>query len=355
MKKTLITCALGGVVALATPTLYAAQTSHIAVVTEPVQVHQASQSLTLVGKLAAKESVMIASEVTGRVNMIAVRENQDVTKGQLLIHLDDDKARAAQAEAQAYLSNEQRKLREFERLVKRNAVTLTELDAQKSNVAIAQARLNAEKANLKDRHISAPFAGTVGFLDFSIGRLVNAGDELLSLDDLSKMQLDLQVPERYLEQIHLGMEVKAKTAAWGDRTFIGQVIGVDTRINPETLNLKVRIYFDNSEKRLKPGMLMSANLTFPAIEAPIIPVQALQYAGTRRYVYVVDEHNKARQTEVFLGARIGNQVVIEKGLAIGERIVVQGVVNMRNGVAVKEIDSQSVSGHQPSAIDGEHH
>lgn len=313
--------------------------SVVTVVTEQVQTHQVSQSLSLVGKLEAEQSVIISPEVSGKVDAIAVEANQDVKKGQLLIQLNDDKARAAVAEAQAYLKDEQRKLKEFERLVKRNAITQTEIDAQKTSVDIASARLDAANANLKDLHISAPFAGTVGFIDFSRGKLVSAGTEMLSLDDLSVMQLDLQVPERYLSQLSRGMKVIANSAAWPGVRFEGEVVGIDSRINRETLNLRVRIHFDNPTQQLKPGMLVSAVMDFPAIEAPIIPVQALEYSGTKRYVYVVGENNTATRTQVVLGARVGNQVVIEQGLDIGEKIVVQGIVNMRNGVTVAELGS----------------
>ncbi|KOO12292.1 hemolysin D, partial [Vibrio xuii] len=98
---------------------------------------------------------------------------------------NDDKARAAVAEARAYLKDEQRKLKEFARLVKRNAITQTEIDAQKASVAIAQARLDAANAELKDLHITAPFPATVGFIDFSLGKMVSVGSELFTLDNLS--------------------------------------------------------------------------------------------------------------------------------------------------------------------------
>jgi RND family efflux transporter MFP subunit len=313
--------------------------SSVTVVTEQVQIHQVSQSLSLVGKLDAEQSVTISPEVAGKVDVIAVKANQEVTQGQLLVQLDDDKARASVAEANAYLKDEQRKLREFQRLVKRNAITQTEIDAQKTSVDIAQARLDAANADLKDLHISAPFSGTVGFIDFSRGKLVSAGAELLSLDDLSVMQLDLQVPERYLSQLTKGMKVTATTAAWQGKVFIGEVVGIDSRINQETLNLRVRIHFDNPQQDLKPGMLVSADMDFPAMEAPIIPVQALEYSGTKRYVYVVGADNKAVRTEVILGARVDNLVVIEEGLTIGDKIVVQGIVNMRDGITVSELGS----------------
>ncbi|EPT8343666.1 efflux RND transporter periplasmic adaptor subunit [Vibrio vulnificus] len=311
--------------------------SAVTVVAEEVQTHQISQSLALVGKLEAVQSVVIASEVSGKVESIQVKANQNVTKGQLLVKLEDDKALAAVSEAKAYLKDEQRKLKEFERLVSRNAITQTEIDAQKASVEIAQARLTAANANLNDLHITAPFAGTVGFVDFSRGKLVNSGTELLTLDDLSLMQLDLRIPERYLSMLSIGMPVTATSSAWGKQVFTGKVVGIDSRINAETLNLRVRIQFENPENQLKPGMLLNTALAFPAIEAPIIPVQALEYSGTKRYVYVIGSDNKAKRTEVLLGARVENQVVIESGVNIGDKIVVQGIVNMRDGVLVKEI------------------
>ncbi len=314
--------------------------SAISVVTDLVQVHQVSQSLSLIGKLEAEQSVVISPEVSGKVDTIAVKANQEVKKGQLLVQLDDNKSRASVAEARAYLRDEKRKLAEYERLSKRNAITQTEIDAQKTSVDIAQARLEAAEANWADLHIKAPFAGTVGFIDFSRGKIVSSGTELMTLDNMELMQLDLQVPERYLSMISKGMKVTGMTHAWPNKPFEGQVVGVDTRVNSATLNLRVRIHFANKERLLKPGMLVSASLAFPAVEAPIIPVQALEYSGTKRYVYVVSDDNKATRTEILLGARVENQVVVEQGLDIGQRIVVQGTVNMRDGAQVKEVTTE---------------
>lgn len=326
--------------ALISPAGFAAGAAKaIPVVIESVQTHQVSQTLSLVGKLKAEQSVNISPEVTGKVDAIAVNANQQVKKGQLLVQLNDDKSRAAVNEANAYLRDEKRKLMEFERLVKRNAITQTEIDAQKASVEIAQARLDAAKANLEDLRISAPFDGTVGFIDFSRGKMVSAGNEILTLDNLSLMQLDLQVPERYLSKIERGMKVQGVTNAWPGQQFEGTVVGIDSRINQETLNLRVRIHFHNDQRLLKPGMLISAKLDFPPISAPIIPVQALEYSGTKRFVYVVGEDSKATRTEVHLGARIENEVVIEDGLNIGQRIIVQGIVNMRDGASVTQVDT----------------
>ena len=84
-------------------------------------------------------------------------------------------------------------------------------------------------------------------------------------------------------------------------------------------------------------MLLATELDFIPQQQAIIPVQALEYSGTKRYVYLVDPQQKVHRTLVELGERIDNNVVINKGLKTGDRIVVQGLVNMRDGITIKDI------------------
>lgn len=341
-----------------------------------VSMHQVSQSLSLIGKLQSKQFVNIAPEVAAKVTRINVKANQKVKKGQLLIQLDNRLSKALLSEANAYLSDEKRKLKEYQRLIKKQAVTQTEYDSQVAVVEIAKARSSAAQVLVDNHRIIAPFSGSIGLIDFSEGELVSVGETLLTLDNLSQMTLDLPVPERYLSMLNLGMDVSAVSRAWKNTHFIGKVSAVDSRVNPDTLNLRVRLLFDNQDQQLKPGMMLSSTLTFDAINAPIIAVQSLEYSGTKRFVYVLQEIKKEAKSkksnvanedepskkdrkskksrtgkkgsanskiykverrEVILGARIQNQVLIESGLNIGERIVVQGLVNMRDGLSVTDL------------------
>lgn len=345
----------------------------VPVYSDVVAIHEVSQSLSLIGKLQSKQFVNIASEVAAKVTHIAIKPNQTVKKGQLLITLNDSRANALLIEANAYLVDEQRKLKEYQRLIKKQAVTQTQFDGQFSVVEIAKARLLSAQIFVDNHKIVAPFAGTIGLLDFSLGKTVAVGETLLTLDNLSEMTLDLAVPERYLSMLVVGMDVSATSRAWKDNRFSGKLMAIDSRINPDTLNLRVRLLFDNKNQQLKPGMMMSSKVVFAAINEAIIPVQALEYSGTKRFVYVLqkikkeaksnvarearsskkDKKGKKRNAgkegtakgkrykverrEVILGARIQNQVLIESGLNIGERIVVQGLVNMRDGLSVSDL------------------
>ncbi|PKF63883.1 efflux transporter periplasmic adaptor subunit [Psychromonas sp. psych-6C06] len=309
----------------------------VPIYSELVDYHEVSQQLSLIGKLQSVQHVSIATEVTGKVSSINVNANQQVKEGQVLFKLDDKKAQATLLEAKAFLVDEQRKLSEHERLVKSNTVTQSALDAQMVQVDIGKARLSARQTELNDHYVKAPFAGTIGLIDFSRGQMVSLGSELMTLDDLSIMQLDLQVPEQYLSQLSIGMQVAATNRAWPNSLFNGEIVAIDSRINEDTLNLRIRVQFDNKEGRLKPGMMMSANIAFAAINEPIIPVQAIEYAGTKRFVYRVTSDNKVQRTEVILGGRIKDNVLIESGIEVGERIVVQGLVNMSDGLTIKDL------------------
>ncbi|UJF19869.1 efflux RND transporter periplasmic adaptor subunit [Vibrio sp. SS-MA-C1-2] len=325
----------------AKPSVKPAKIRTVPVTTADVGTKSMSQSLSLIGKLNAEQSVNIASETSAKVDEILVKANSNVKQGQLLIQLEDDKAKAVQIEAKAFLQDEIRILNEYRTLVTKGAITQTALDAQQASVDIAKARLAAAEAQLQDHYIRAPFAGTLGLIDFSRGELITTGEELFTLDNLSIMRLDLPVPARYLSQLHRGMDVTATTQAWPGIIFHGKISVIDTRIDPDSLNVRVRILFENKNNQLKPGMLMSSKARFAAETNVIIPAQALEYSGTKRFVYLVDQMNIANRTQVKLGARVDNQVVIEEGLKEGDRIVVQGLVNMRDGLKIKDLTQQS--------------
>lgn len=306
-----------------------------AVGVESVESYAIAQNLALVGKLEAKTSVEIKPEVTGKVDNIAVQSNQKVNKGDVLITLERYQEQAAVAEAQAYLNDENRKANEYIRLGAKNAISKTELEAQKASAVIAKARLDVAQANLSDMTIKAPFSGTIGLIDLSQGKMLSSGDSLFTLDDLSIMRLDLQVPERYLSQLKLGMKVETKSQAWGEQVFTGEVTGIATRVDTSSLSVATRLEIKNTQDMLKPGMLMTARLVFPEIQAPIIPIQALEYSGTKRYVYVVGDDLKVKRTLIEVGTRVGEKIVVTKGLNVDQTIVTSGLVNMRDGLSVK--------------------
>jgi len=315
----------------------AAPTRQVNIRTELVKHSLAEPSLKLVGKLAANHSVIISPEVTGRISRIAVQSGQSVVKGETLIALDAGKQQAAVAEQSASLRDEKRKLAEMHKLVARGAVTQSVLDGQEATVAQVQARLDAARYELALRTLQAPFAGTVSLIDLSEGALVNSGDNLLHLDELDTLRIDLAVPERYLSLLQPGMVVTATSSAWPEQHFRGTLTTLDSRVSSDTQNIKARVQILNPRGQLRPGMLLNVELALPARELTLIPAQAVEYAGQQRFVYRLEADGRVKRVAVVLGETEGESVWVTEGLEVGERIVVEGLVNLRDGLLVRDL------------------
>ncbi|MFM5149463.1 efflux RND transporter periplasmic adaptor subunit [Aeromonas hydrophila] len=297
----------------------------------------AEPSIKLVSKLAANRSVVISPEVTGRIVKIAVRSGQQVKQGDVLIALDAGKQQAELAEQSASMRDESRKLRDMRRLVARGAITTSELEGQEATVAQAQARADAAKYELSLRTLLAPFDGSVSLIDLSEGALVNSGDTLLHLDELAKLRLDLAVPERYLSLLRPGMAVTATSSAWPDQSFRGVLETLDSRVSNDTQNIKARVIIPNPDGQLRPGMLLNVELSLPPQKMTLIPAQSVEYAGEQRFVYRLEPNGKVKRVPVVLGDTHGEEVWVTEGLKVGDRIVVEGLVNLRDGVSVHDL------------------
>ncbi|MGU5815299.1 efflux RND transporter periplasmic adaptor subunit [Aeromonas hydrophila] len=297
----------------------------------------AEPSIKLVSKLAANRSVVISPEVTGRIVKIAVRSGQQVKQGDVLIALDAGKQQAELAEQSASVRDEIRKLRDMRRLVARGAITTSELEGQEATVAQAQARADAAKYELSLRTLLAPFDGSVSLIDLSEGALVNSGDTLLHLDELAKLRLDLAVPERYLSLLRPGMAVTATSSAWPDQSFRGVLETLDSRVSNDTQNIKARVIIPNPDGQLRPGMLLNVELSLPPQKMTLIPAQSVEYAGEQRFVYRLESNGKVKRVPVVLGDTHGEEVWVTEGLKVGDRIVVEGLVNLRDGVSVHDL------------------
>ncbi|MFM4938689.1 efflux RND transporter periplasmic adaptor subunit [Aeromonas enteropelogenes] len=305
--------------------------------TQTVTQSLAEPTLKLVGKLTANRSVIISPEVTGRIVNIAVQSGQTVARGETLIALDSGKQQAELAEQNASLRDETRKLNEMRKLVARGAVTQSELEGQEAAVDQAKARLDAARYELSLRTLQAPFAGRVNLIDLSEGALVNSGDNLLHLDEVDKLRLDLAVPERYLSLLHPGMAVTATSSAWPDQHFAGTLTTLDSRVSNDSQNIKARVMIPNANGQLRPGMLLNVVLALPARQLTLIPAQSVEYVGEQRFVYRLEADGRVKRIPVVLGETEGETVWVTEGLEVGDRIVVEGLVNLRDGVLVHDL------------------
>ncbi len=298
------------------------------------QIKPFAQAVEALGTVRANESVDITAKVTDRVVAIHFEEGQHVRKGQLLVELDSAEARAELAAAEAALSESRSQFKRSEELYRTQALSEAQRDQLQATLLANEARVAAARARLADRTIVAPFAGRVGLRNVSVGSLVNPGQVITTLDDLSVVKLDFAVPEVFLAILKRDLPVVARTDAYPGVSFEGRVASIGTRVDPATRSVTIRALIDNAQRRLHPGMFMTVQLVQAEPEALMLAERAIVPEDNRHYVFVVDG-GLARKREVRIGRRRPGEVEILAGITPDDVVIVDGVLNVRDGLPVR--------------------
>jgi membrane fusion protein (multidrug efflux system) len=299
------------------------------------------------GTLRANESVHLTASVTEIVSAIHFDDGDRVEAGKVLVEMTSTEEHALFAEAEATVAEARRQYRRVKSLESQGTEAKSLLDQRRREWDTARARLAAIESRLQDRLIRAPFSGVVGLRDISPGALVEPGDLITTLDDDTVMKLESSVPSTYLATLKPGLEVVARSRAYGERAFRGQVSSVASRVDPVTRAVLVRAMLPNPERILKPGMLMRVELLQNPRQAVVIPEEALLPQGRKQFVLLVNEAdgNQVIKKGVRIGARRPGEVEVLEGLDPGDKVITHGAEKVQAGqhVAILAVDDGSRS------------
>ncbi|MCB9477140.1 MAG: efflux RND transporter periplasmic adaptor subunit [Deltaproteobacteria bacterium] len=294
-----------------------------------------------IGNAKSNESVELNAKVTETVRTIHFRDGQFVKKGQSLVELTRAEESANLAEARSSLDNAKREYDRAIKLEKDAFVSEAQVDKLRSDLEMAQARVGALQARIGDRLIRAPFDGIMGLRSISPGDVVTPQTVVATVDDISVIKLDFSVPEAYIGVLKDGMTVYARTNAYPDRRFEGEVTSIDSRVDPVTRSITVRAEIANQDFALRPGMLLTVDLVRDRSMSLMVPESALVPAGDKQYVLVVED-GKAVRREVTIGRRVPGKVEIVDGVKEGETVIIEGTVRVRPGGAVKIVERREM-------------
>ncbi|MDT8429473.1 MAG: efflux RND transporter periplasmic adaptor subunit [Pseudomonadales bacterium] len=300
-----------------------------------------------VGTAVANESVNLTAKVSDTVNKVHFNDGSLVTQGQVLVELTNDAEATRLAEAQASADDAQRQYDRVRNLLAANLIAPTEVDVARTRVETAVARLDGVMVAMDERLIRAPFTGILGYRNISEGSLLSPNTVITTLDDISVIKLDYSVAEVYLADIKVGQTIKAHSIVYEGEEFEGVVRVVGSRVDPVTRSVSVRAHIDNPDGRLRPGMLLTVVMDLNAREVNVIPEQAVISAQGRQYVFVVDNENIPQRVEVTLGRRRPGLVEVVSGVNPGQRVVVQGIGQVRPGQPVRVITPDEPSLARP--------
>ena len=301
----------------------------------PARSGEVTVTVEAVGTLRANEAVIITSKVRGLITKIAFKEGQKVKAGAVLVEMDASELRADLAEMRAERNNARRLLDRARRLLEKRNVSEARVEVLMGELEAAEARVRADEARLADYVVRTPFSGRLGLRRVSLGALVEPGDEITTLDDVTPIKVDFQVPETALGRLIPGQSINARSAAQPDRTFTGKVVTIGSRVDPVTRSVEVRGEIANDDEFLKPGMFLTVSLIVEIRSGVVlIPEEAVVSLGSSHFVFAV-EGGKAVRTEVELGQRLPGEVEVRSGLEPGILVIIGGLQKVRTGVPVQ--------------------
>jgi membrane fusion protein (multidrug efflux system) len=324
-----------------------------------------------VGSLKSNQGVMLRPEVAGKVALISFKDGAHVPKGQVLIQLDDALQQAELKQARAQVAVAAANHKRNQELVAKNFISQRGLDESAAALQVAEAQQSLAQARVDRMKIVAPFAGTVGIRNVNVGDYVKDGADLMSIEDLSTMQVDFRLPERYLNSLKVGQGVEATLDALPGRLIQGRITALDPLLDANGRSVAVRAslpnqsgvaltptakQYDGVNRPLRPGMFARIKVVFGSKDnAVVVPEEALVPVAGRQFVIkaVVVESLSAdkrkdlpadtklvsQRVEVSLGIRRPGLVEITQGVAAADTVVVAGQQRLqRDGSPIRVME-----------------
>ena len=319
----------------------------IAVEAVKVQMVKLPQAIAAVGSLRSDETIIVRPEIAGRVAEIHFKEGERVVKGAPLVRLDASVQKADLDKARANLVLSKSKFDRAEDLRKQGFISSQARDEAENNWKVAQAEAEIMQARVSKTAIVAPFSGTIGLRQVSVGDYVKEGQDIVNLEATDPLKVDFRVPEVALSQVKAGQTLQVTLDAIPDRAYDGQIYAINPLIDAAGRAVVIRAQVSNKDGRLRPGMFARVRLfTSEARDSAMVPEEAIFPVGDDKYVWKVVD-NKAQRQKVEIGQRRDSRVEIVSGLGPNDMVVTAGHLKMRDGIAVKVVDAPGAPPPQP--------
>jgi membrane fusion protein, heavy metal efflux system len=292
-------------------------------------------------------TVKVMPPVAGRVIDLKVQLGGRVVQGQELAIIDSGDLAQAYADiekARSMLTLTKKQVDRQMSLEKAGGTAIKDREQAQSDYAQAVAELERSeiklramgvpaeqkgehKGDLRQLLVKAPITGSVIDLQIAPGAFLNDNTAaMMTIANLDKIWVTANVPEKDTSFVATDQPVSVTFPAYPEMAFEGKVLFVSDVLEPDTRRTKVRIEFDNPDKRLKPGMFSNATFNAPAISRLVVPTSALLMSNDRTSIFAEVQPWTFERRDVVTDYEEGNTAVIKSGLKSGERIIVRGGV-----------------------------
>lgn len=330
----------------------------------PVSVHRLelgsfSHALKALGTVTAWNSTEVTSQVGGILREVMFDEGQQVKQGDVLAQLDDRtyqaallQAEGALLETRAQLQQAEQDLRRYQDLIKDESIAKQTLEQQQAQVSqlrgtlkVREAQRDAAKLNVEYSRITAPISGRIGLRAVDVGNNVSAGSTVLAtITQQQPIAVSFTLAEQHLPELLQAMAAgePLRVEVWSrdERQQLAQGVldSMDNQVDVNTGTVRLKARFDNADKRLFPQQFVNVRLQLALYEDVLkVPNDALQFGNQGRFVWLVDDEDKAQMQLVQPGQGDAEFTLVAEGLQAGQRVVVEGVDRLKADVKVEVI------------------
>ncbi|HTP13965.1 MAG TPA: efflux RND transporter periplasmic adaptor subunit [Bacteroidota bacterium] len=285
------------------------------------------------GTILAAESVDLAPEASGRVDLIAFKEGGRVTKDALLVKINDDdlQAQLKKTELQIKLAADQEARQR--QLLETNNTSKEQYDIALNQLTTLKADRDNLLSSIRKREIRAPFDGTIGLRYISEGSYVTPSTRIASVQKVDQLKIDFAIPEKYSGQVRVGHEVNISSEETG-REFTGRIYAIEPRIDPQTRTLQLRAVCENRSGAMMPGAYVHIRLQLEETRnALVVPTQAV-IPILKGQTVLIKRNGVVAAVNVKTGMRTSTDIQITDGLAEGDTVITTGILQLRPGMTV---------------------
>jgi membrane fusion protein, multidrug efflux system len=314
------------------------------VTSAPVKEEDWAPVLSAVGSVSAVQGAVVSAELGGVVAEIGFPNGGEAKKGDVLLKLDSSSEDAQLHTAEADLELARANLQRTRDLASRKVVSKQELDAAESAFGQKQGAVDNMRAFITKKQVHAPFDGQLGIRQVNVGQMINAGQQVVSLQALDPLYVDFALPQQEISKLAPGLEAHVHTDAIPGREFTGKLTALNSMVDTVTRNVTLQATLENADHALKPGMFVKIDIVLPQKgKTLVVPGSAVSYAPYGDSVFVIEkkkdpktgkESQTLRQAFVRVGEARGDFVSITQGVKAGDEVVSTGVFKLRNGMPV---------------------
>lgn len=307
----------------------------IKVITQVVQTQSINHVVQTTGNILATEEVILYPETQGRVVKILFTEGSTVSKGALLVKLNDADI---QAQLKKALATQQLKLETEKRnkaLLQKGAISQEAYDIAFNDLSSINADIDLLKEQIRKTEIRAPFSGKIGLRSISEGSVINSSTRIAALQNISEVKLEFSVPEKYASAVKEGTQISFHVDGQS-KAFNAKVYAIEPKVDDATRNVIMRAICANPQQSLLPGAFATVDVQVGNNgNAIMIPTQAIIpiLKGQKVFVMVGDS---AVEHKVKTGVRKDKLIEITEGLSNGDEVITDGVMYLKAGAKVRK-------------------